>query len=146
MICGLVVSKIYKHEFSTFLQNLSRICKNGHNFCILTRMKKFFIWKIIYSKSYIQIQPGNPVKHFQNPQKPNRTKDTGLLRYRGGKMEKNSNLLVAHHLLGAPLVAEKNWFRIFFLEKMFKIWYVIWPGSLKYFFKISSHSWTWTKS
>ena len=29
-------------------------------------------------------------------------------------MKKNSNLLVAHHLLGAPLVTEKNWFRIFF--------------------------------
>ena len=54
---------------------------------------------------------GNPVEHFQNPQKPNRTKDTGLLRSRGGKMKKNSNLLVAHHLLGAPLVIEKKWFQ-----------------------------------
>ena len=26
-------------------------------------------------------------------------------------MEKISNLVMAHHLLGAPLVTEKNWFR-----------------------------------
>ena len=56
-------------------------------------------------------------------QKPNRTKDTGLLRSRGGKMKKYSNLLVAHHLLGAPLVTEKkNWLKkIFFLDFFFKI-------------------------
>ena len=30
------------------------------------------------------------------------------------KIQKNSNLLVAHRLLGAPLVTEKNWFQIFF--------------------------------
>ena len=51
---------------------------------------------------------GTPVEDFQNPQKPNRTKDTGLLRSRGGEMENNSNLLVAHHFLGAPLVIEKK--------------------------------------
>ena len=32
----------------------------------------------------------------------------GLLRSRVEKIEKISNLLVAHHLLGAPLVTEKN--------------------------------------
>ena len=31
----------------------------------------------------------NPVEDFQNPQKPNRTKDTGLLSSRGGRMKKN---------------------------------------------------------
>ena len=31
---------------------------------------------------------GNPVKHFQNPQKPNRKKVTGLLRSRVQKIEK----------------------------------------------------------
>ena len=31
---------------------------------------------------------GNRVKHFQNPQKPNRKKVTGLLRSRGEKMKK----------------------------------------------------------
>ena len=34
---------------------------------------------------------GNPVKHFQNPQKPNRKKVTGLLRSRVEKIEKISN-------------------------------------------------------
>ena len=60
---------------------------------------------------------GNKVQDFQNPQKPNRTKDTGLLRSRGGEMEKVSNLLVAHHLLGAPLVTEKKLVSNFFFGK-----------------------------
>ena len=51
---------------------------------------------------------GNPVKHFQNPQKPNRKKVTGLLRSRGEKMETNFFLLlVAHVAYGAPLVSLK---------------------------------------
>ena len=33
----------------------------------------------------------NPVKHFQNPQKPNRKKVTGLVRSRVEKIEKYSN-------------------------------------------------------
>ena len=45
--------------------------------------------------------------NFQNPQKPNKQKVTGLSRSRGKKIQKNSNLLVAHRLLGAPLVTEK---------------------------------------
>ena len=39
----------------------------------------------------------------------------GLLRSGGNKIQKISNLLVAHRLLGAPLVTEKNWFQNFFL-------------------------------
>ena len=31
---------------------------------------------------------GNPIKHFQNPQKPNTKKVTGLSRSRGKKIEK----------------------------------------------------------
>ena len=34
---------------------------------------------------------GNPVKHLQNPEKPNRKKVTGLLRSRVEKIEKISN-------------------------------------------------------
>ena len=41
-------------------------------------------------------------------------------------MEKVSNLVMAHHLLGAPLVTEKKLVSKFVVEKMFKIWYVIW--------------------
>ena len=51
---------------------------------------------------------------FQNPQKPNRKKVTGLLRSGGKKIQKISNLLVAHHLLGAPLVTEKKLVSKFF--------------------------------
>ena len=47
---------------------------------------------------------GNLVKHFQNPQKPNRKKVTGLLRSR---VEKIDFFQTYYHLLGAPLVTEK---------------------------------------
>ena len=40
--------------------------------------------------------------------KTNRKKVTGLLRSGGKKIQKISNLLVAHRLLGAPLVTEKK--------------------------------------
>ena len=63
MKCGLVVGKIYKYEFRLYLQNLSEICKMGITFAY------------------------EPVKHFQNPQKPNRKKDTGLSRSRGKKIQ-----------------------------------------------------------
>ena len=53
----------------------------------------------------------NPVKHFQNHQNSNRKKFMGLLRCGGKKIQKISNLLVAHRMLGAPLVTEKNWFQ-----------------------------------
>ena len=114
MICGLVVGKIYKYEFRLYLQNLSGICKNGHNFCILTRMKKKLYEKSSTRKVTSKFNWGNPVKHFQNPQKPNRKKVRGLSRSRGKKIQKISNLLVAHHLLGAPLVTEKKLVSIFF--------------------------------
>ena len=44
----------------------------------------------------------------------------GLLRPRGGKMEKKSNFVVAHHLLGAPLVTEKKLVSNFFWKKCSK--------------------------
>ena len=45
--------------------------------------------KVFYMKNHLleNLHPnltwGNPVKHFQNPQKPNRKKVTGLLRSGG---------------------------------------------------------------
>ena len=88
MICDLLVGKIYKYEFQLYLQNLSGICKMGITFAYELGLKSF-----LYEKSSTR-------------------KVTGLLRCRGGEW-KNSNLVMAHHLLGAPLVTEKNWFRIF---------------------------------
>ena len=77
---------------------------------------KFFLYeKSSTRKVTSEFNRGNPIEDFQNSQKPNKIKDTGLLRSRGGKMEKVSNLVMAHHLLGAPLLTEKKiWFRIFF--------------------------------
>ena len=44
-------------------------------------MKKCFLYeKSSTRKVTSEFNRGNPVKHFQNPQKPNRKKDTGLLR------------------------------------------------------------------
>ena len=63
-----------------------------------------------------KLHPNLTVKHFQNPQKPNRKKVTGLLRSGGKKIQKKSNLLVAHLLLGAPLVTEKKLVSNFFLD------------------------------
>ena len=44
-------------------------------------------------------------------------KVTGLLRSRVEKIEKISNLVVAHHLLGAALVIEKKYSLKFYFEK-----------------------------
>ena len=106
------------------------ICKMGITFAYELGWKSF-----LYEKSSTRkVTSKSEVKHFQNPQKPNRKKVTGLSRSRGKKIQKISNLLVAHRGCGAPLVTEKklvlNFFWIFF-----KKWYVIWPGSLKYFSK-----------
>ena len=51
-------------------------------------------------------------------------------------MEKVSNLVIAHHLLGAPLVTEKNWFQIFFgknVQNMIRN--MTMTGKFKIFFK-----------
>ena len=75
----------------------------GIAFAYKLGLKSFLYEKSSTRKVTSEFNWGNPVEDFQNPQKPKRTKDTGLLRSRGGEMEKVSNLLVAHHLLGAPL-------------------------------------------
>ena len=109
MICGLVVVKIYKYEFRLYLRNLSRICKMGITFAYELGWKSF-----LYEKSSTQ-KVTSKFKHFQNPQKPNRKKLRSFQDLEAKKIQKNSNLLVAHRGCGAPLV--------------------IWPGSLKYFSK-----------
>ena len=94
MICGLVVVKIYKYEFRLYLQNLSGICKMGITFAYELGLKSFLYEKSSTRKVTSKFNRGNPVKHFQNPQKPNRKKVTGLLRSRVEKIEKNSNCVV----------------------------------------------------
>ena len=48
----------------------------------------------LLEKLHPNLTRGNPVKHFQNPQKPNRKKVTGLLRSRVEKLKKNSSCVV----------------------------------------------------
>ena len=80
----------------------------GITFAYELGLKSFLYEKSSTRKVTSEFNRGNPVKHFQNPQKPNRKKVTGLSRSRGKKIQKISNLLVAHRLLGAPLVTEKK--------------------------------------
>ena len=80
----------------------------GITFAYELGLKSFIYEKSSTRKVTYEVNRGKPFQHLQNPQKPNRTKDTGLLRSRGGGMKKNSNLLVAHHLLGAPLVTKNK--------------------------------------
>ena len=82
---------------------------------------------------------GNPVKHFQNPQKPNRKKVTGLLRSRGKKIQKNFKLTSGAPFARSATSSRKKLVSNFFgknVQNMIRNM----NGSLKYFFKISSHS------
>ena len=71
----------------------------------------------------------NPVKHFQNPQKPNRKKVTGLLRSRVEKIEKISNCVVklwsnnGQTNYSRILVLLNNYFSFFeFWSNLVKLW------------------------
>ena len=57
-------------------------------------LKSFLYEKSSTRKVTSEFNRGNPVKHFQNPQKPNRKNVTGLLRSRVEKIEKISNCVV----------------------------------------------------
>ena len=78
MICGLVVGKIYKYEFRLYLQNLSGISEMGITFAYELGLKSFLYEKSSTRKVASKFNWGNPVKHFQNPQKPNRKKLRGF--------------------------------------------------------------------
>ena len=63
----------------------------GITFAYELGWKSFLYEKSSTRKVTSEFNGENPVKHFQNPQKPNRKKDTGLLRSRVEKIEKISN-------------------------------------------------------
>ena len=96
--------------------------KMGITFAYELGLKSFLYEKSSTRKVTSEFNWGNPVEHFQNPQKPNRIKDTGLLRSRRGK---NGNFFEL--TTGAPCArcATSNRkeidFHYFFLKKMFKI-------------------------
>ena len=80
MICGLLVGKIYKYEFRLYLQDLSGISKMGITFAYDLGLKSFLYEKSSTQKVTSKFNQGNPVKHFQNPQKPNRKKCYGAFK------------------------------------------------------------------
>ena len=60
----------------------------GITFAYELRLKSFLYEKSSTRKVTFEYNRGNPVKHFQNPQKPNRKNVTGLLRSGGKKIQK----------------------------------------------------------
>ena len=62
--------------------------KMGITFAYELGLKSFLYEKSSTRKVTSELNWGNPVQHLQNPPKPNRTKDTGLLRSRGGEWKK----------------------------------------------------------
>ena len=59
--------------------------KMGITFAYELVLKSFIYEKSSTRKVTYEFNGENPVKHFHNPQKPNRKKVTGLLRSRGKK-------------------------------------------------------------
>ena len=64
----------------------------GITFAYELGLKSFLYEKSSTRKVTSEFNWENPVKHFQNPQKPNRKKVTGLLRSGGKKNSKNFKL------------------------------------------------------
>ena len=60
----------------------------GITFAYELGLKSFIYEKSSTRKVISKFNGGSPVKHFQNPQKPNTKKVTGLSRSRGKKIEK----------------------------------------------------------
>ena len=91
----------------------------GITFAYELGLKSLYMKNHLLEKLHPNLTGGTPLNIFKIPK--NLTKKvTGLLRSGGTKVQKNSNLLVAHRMLGAPLVTEKNWFRKK-IELFFKI-------------------------
>ena len=65
----------------------------GITFAYEVGWKSFLYEKSSTRKVTSDFNWGNPVKHFKNPQKPNRKKDTGLLRSGEGKNFNNHTTL-----------------------------------------------------
>ena len=63
----------------------------GITFAYELGLKSFLYEKSSTRKVTSKFNWGNPAKRFQNPQKPNRKKVTGLLRSSVEKIEKYSN-------------------------------------------------------
>ena len=111
MICGLVVSKIYKHEFSTFLQNLSRICKIGITFAYELRWKSFLYEKSSTRKVTSKFNRGTPLNVFKIPknlteknlqvfQDLERQKNSKKFKLTSGKLTSNRKNIVSNFIFG----------------------------------------------
>ena len=84
----------------------------GITFAYELGLKSFLYEKSSTRKVTSEFNWGNPVKHFLNPQKPNRKKVTGLLRSRGKKFKLTSGAPFARWATSNRKKIKK--FRIFF--------------------------------
>ena len=100
----------------------------GITFAYELGLKSFLYEKPSTRKVTSEFNRGNPVKHFQNPQKPNRKKVTGLLRSRVEKNGKNFKLGQIWSNYGQTnysriLVLLNNYFSFFeFWSNLVKLW------------------------
>ena len=133
MICGLVVRKIYKYEFRLYLQNLSGICKMGITFAYELGLKSFLYEKSSTRKFTSEFNGGTWLIIFKILKNLTEKKLRGFQDLEG-KNSKNFKLTSGALFARCDTSNRKKMLRIF-LEFLFKKWYVIWPGSLKYFSK-----------
>ena len=75
-----MLGKFTNMNFEFICKISLEICKMGITFAYELGLKSFLYEKSSTRKVTSKFNWGNPVKHFQNPQKPNRKKVTGLLR------------------------------------------------------------------
>ena len=103
--------------------------KMGITFAYELGWKSFLYEKSSTRKVTSKFNWGNPVKHFQNPQKPNRKKDTGLLRSGEAKKFKKIQIVVklwsnnGQTNYSRILVLLNNYFSFFeFWSNLVKLW------------------------
>ena len=78
MICGLVVGKFTNMNFDFICKISLEFSKMGITFACELGLKSFLYEKSSTRKVTSEFNRGNPVKHFQSPQKPNRKKLRGF--------------------------------------------------------------------
>ena len=81
----------------------------------------------LLEKLHPNLTGGNPVKHFQNPQKPNRKKDTGLLR--SGEAKKFKKIQIVVKLWSNN--GQTNYSRILVLLNNYSSFFEFWSNLVK---------------
>ena len=113
-----MLGKFTNMNFDFICKISLKFSKMGITFAYELGLKSFLYEKLSTRKVTYDLSRGNPIQHLQNPQKPNRTKDTGFLRSRGGKMKKKFKLTSGAPFARCATSNRKKYSFKFFLEKM----------------------------